>query len=46
MPKNSKGDGVNYNGMFIFKKIISHLGMIEPPIKGRTYTWSNMQIPF
>lgn len=29
--------------MTTFNNIISHLGLIEPPLKGRSYTWSNMQ---
>ena len=29
--------------MFIFNEIIGHLGLPELPIKGREYTWSNMQ---
>ena len=29
--------------MFIFNEIIGHLGLIELPLKGRHYTWSNMQ---
>jgi len=29
--------------MFIFNDIIGHLGLIELPIKGRKFTWSNMQ---
>jgi hypothetical protein len=31
------------NDMFIFNEIIDHLGLLELPIKGRSYTWSNMQ---
>ena len=31
--------------MFIFNEIIGHLGIEELPIKGRQYTWSNMQDP-
>ena len=31
------------NDMFIFNDIIGHLGLLELPIKGRSYTWSNMQ---
>uniref|UniRef100_A0A453BG26 Uncharacterized protein n=2 Tax=Aegilops tauschii subsp. strangulata TaxID=200361 RepID=A0A453BG26_AEGTS len=27
----------------IFNEIIGHLGLLELPIKGRSYTWSNMQ---
>ena len=29
--------------MLIFNEIIGHLGLLELPIKGRSYTWSNMQ---
>jgi hypothetical protein len=28
---------------FIFNDAIGHLGLIELPLKGRAYTWSNMQ---
>ena len=35
--------GGDTNDMFIFNEIIDHLGILEIPIKGRTYTWSNMQ---
>uniref|UniRef100_A0A453L8B1 Uncharacterized protein n=1 Tax=Aegilops tauschii subsp. strangulata TaxID=200361 RepID=A0A453L8B1_AEGTS len=31
------------NDIFIFNEIIGHLGLLELPIKGRAYTWSNMQ---
>jgi hypothetical protein len=29
--------------MFIFNDIIGHLGLIELPLKGRKFTWSNME---
>jgi hypothetical protein len=29
--------------MLIFNDIIGHLGLLELPLKGRKYTWSNMQ---
>ncbi|XP_073368071.1 uncharacterized protein [Aegilops tauschii subsp. strangulata] len=35
--------GGDLNDMFIFNEIIGHLGLLELPIKGRSYTWSNMQ---
>jgi hypothetical protein len=35
--------GGNFNDSLVFNDIISHLGLIELPIKGRSYTWSNMQ---
>jgi hypothetical protein len=35
--------GGNTNDMLVFNDIIQHLGLIELPLKGRSYTWSNMQ---
>lgn len=35
--------GGDLNDMFIFNEIIGHLGLLELPIKGRAFTWSNMQ---
>jgi len=40
---NRNRPGGNFNDTLIFNNIISHLGLIELPIKGRSYTWSNMQ---
>lgn len=40
---NRNKPGGNINDMFIFNDIIGHLGLLELPIKGRSYTWSNMQ---
>jgi hypothetical protein len=31
------------NDMFLFNETIGHLGLVELPLKGRMYTWSNMQ---
>jgi hypothetical protein len=41
--ENRNRPGGDVNDMFIFNDIIGHLGLIELPIKGRMYTWSNMQ---
>lgn len=41
--KNGNRPGGNYNDILVFNSIISHLGLIELPIKGRSFTWSNMQ---
>jgi hypothetical protein len=38
--ETSQGD---VNDMFLFNDIIGHLGLLELPLKGRAYTWSNMQ---
>jgi exonuclease III len=35
--------GGNYNDMEIFNSIISHHGQMEIHLKGREFTWSNMQ---
>jgi hypothetical protein len=29
--------------MFVLNELIDHLSLLELPIKGRAYTWSNMQ---
>jgi hypothetical protein len=39
---NRNKPGGNYNDFLVFNNISSHLGLIELPIKGRSYTWSNM----
>lgn len=31
------------NDIMIFNEIISNLGILDLPLKGRSYTWSNMQ---
>jgi hypothetical protein len=31
------------NDIMIFNEIISNLGLLEIPLKGRKFTWSNMQ---
>jgi hypothetical protein len=41
--ENKNKAGGNFQDSLIFNNIISHLGLIELPIKGRSYTWSNMQ---
>lgn len=41
--KNQNRPGGDMNAMFTFNGIISHLGLIELPLKGRAFTWSNMQ---
>jgi hypothetical protein len=41
---NMNRSGGNFNYFLVFNNIISHLGLIDLPIKGRSYTWSNMQV--
>jgi hypothetical protein len=40
---NRNKPGGDLNDMFLFNDIIGHLGLIELSIKGRMYSWSNMQ---
>lgn len=40
---NRNRPGGNTNDMLVFNDIIQHLGLIELLLKGRSYTWSNMQ---
>jgi hypothetical protein len=41
--ENRNKPGGDINDMFLFNEIIGQLGLLEIPIKGRAYTWSNMQ---
>jgi hypothetical protein len=43
LPKDRNRDGANNSDMEIFNSTISHLGLVEIPLKGRRFTWSNMQ---
>jgi hypothetical protein len=36
--KSRNKDGANMHDTFIFNEVINHLGLIELPIKGRSYT--------
>ena len=40
--ENRNLPGGDANDIFIFNEIIGHLGLLELPIKGRSFTWSNM----
>ena len=42
--ENKNKSGGNLNDTLIFNDAIGYLGLIELPLKGRTYTWSNMQV--
>ena len=42
--ENKNSSGGNLNDTLIFNDAIGYLGLIELPLKGRTYTWSNMQV--
>lgn len=42
-PENRNKHGENYGDMITFNDFIRTQALIELPIKGREYTWSNMQ---
>jgi endonuclease/exonuclease/phosphatase family metal-dependent hydrolase len=42
-PENRNRDGGDINNMLLFNRIISQLDLVEIPLKGRAFTWSNMQ---
>jgi hypothetical protein len=41
--ENKNRNGGNMHDIMVFNEIISNLGLQEIPLKGRNYTWSNMQ---
>lgn len=41
--ENRNRAGANMTDIATFNEIISYIGLIELPIKGRSFTWSNMQ---
>lgn len=41
--ENRNRDGGNFQDTLIFNDMTDHLGLIELPLKGRGFTWSNMQ---
>lgn len=41
--ENRNKSRANMNDIFIFNDIISFLGLLEIPLKGRRFAWSNMQ---
>ena len=41
--ENRNKPGGNINDTMIFNDAIGHLGLVELPLKGRAFTWSNMQ---
>jgi hypothetical protein len=41
--ENRNRSGGNFQDTLIFNEAIDHLGLVELPLKGRGFTWSNMQ---
>jgi len=44
-PEDRNKEGANPNEMFAFNEAISRLGLIELPLHGRHFTWTNKQFP-
>lgn len=44
-PENINRDGADLSDMQLFNNVISHLGLINIPLQGKKFTWSNMQNP-
>jgi exonuclease III len=42
-PQDRNKAGGNINEMLLFNEAISNLGLVDIPLKGRKFTWSNMQ---
>jgi exonuclease III len=42
-PSDRNKPGGDLNDMLLFNEAISNLGIVELPLKGRKFTWSNMQ---
>jgi hypothetical protein len=42
-PSDRNKPGGDVNDMLLFNEAISNLGLVELPLKGRKFTWSNMQ---
>ena len=42
-PSDRNKPGGDINQMLLFNEAISNLGLVELPLKGRQYSWSNMQ---
>jgi hypothetical protein len=41
--ENRNRSGGNFQDTQIFNEAIDHLSLVELPLKGRAFTWSNMQ---
>ena len=44
-PVDRNRDGVDHAKMYLFNEAISALGLIELPLNGKCFTWSNKQHP-
>ena len=44
-PEDRNRDGADVNEMFLFNEAIDKLGLIELPLHGRLFTWTNKHFP-
>lgn len=44
-PKDKNREGADLNEMFLFNEAINKLSLIELPLHGRQFTWTNKQFP-
>lgn len=44
-PEDRNRDGADLNEIFLFNKVINKLDLVELPLHGRHYTWTNKQPP-
>ena len=44
-PADRNRDGADHAEIYLFNEAISALGLIELPLKGKRFTWSNKQNP-
>jgi len=42
-PEDRNRDGADFTEIFMFNEAISALGLIELPLKGKRFTWTNKQ---
>lgn len=43
-PEDRNKPGADYSEMLLFKEAISKLGLVELPLKGKRFIWSNKQL--
>lgn len=43
-PDDRNQPGGSHSDMYLFNEAISHLGLVDIPLKGRKFTWSNKQL--
>ena len=44
-PKDRNREGADLNEIFLFNEAINKLDLIELPLHGRQFTWTNKQFP-